>query len=379
LNGPRLFGKHRVVTRMRLLKGAGGLLLIALAVAVVLLLKAPSGAQALPPGFFGIVPQTELGKRDLARMQAGGVETIRVPVSWGAAQPEPQSEYDWSGFDKTVALAAEDQIEVLPILFSTPAWLAGDERVLPVATARQRRAWGEFVSAAVERYGRHGEFWAEHAPGSKQPLPKLPIRAWQIWNEENYFYFAKPVSPGKYARLLAVSKRAMRRADPRAELVLGGLFGDPPQGPPLAMNAVGFLDRLYRVRGAKASFDAVALHPYAADTADLRSLVEEMRRAEVRHHDAHAGLYLTELGWGSQDDPRVVAFEVGLRGQARELRSAYRYLIGNHRRLGIRQVDWFTWKDVGGSCTFCDSSGLFRRGGGFRPKPAWHAFVSFAR
>jgi hypothetical protein len=363
---------------MRILKALGVVLLVALVV-TVLQLKAPSGAQALPRGFFGIVPQTQLGKKDMARMHAGGVETLRLPVSWGAAQPAPNGEYDWSGLDKTVALAAENQLEVLPILFSTPAWLAHDERVLPVANARQRQAWGEFVGAAVERYGRHGEFWLEHAPGSKHPLPKLPITAWQIWNEENFYYFAKPVSPGQYARLLAISKRAMRRADPRAELVLGGLFGDPPQGPPLAMDAVDFLDRLYRMRGVKASFDAVALHAYAAGTADLRSLVEEVRRTEVRHHDARAGLYLTELGWGSQDDPRVVAFEVGLRGQARELRSAFSYLIHNHGRLGIRQVDWFTWKDISGSCTFCDSSGLFRRGAGFRPKPAWRAYVSFAR
>jgi hypothetical protein len=363
---------------MRLLKALALLFLVA-TLATALLLKAPSGAKALPPGFFGIVPQTALGKRDMARMRAGGVETVRTPVSWAGTQPAPNGEYEWSGFDKTVALAAENHLEVLPVLFGTPRWLAGDERVLPVANARLRRGWEGFVRAAVERYGRFGEFWLEHAPGTKDPLPKLPIRAWQIWNEENFFYFAKPVSPGQYARLLAISKRAMRRADPGAELVLGGLFGDPPQGPPLAMNAVDFLDRLYDVPGVKANFDAVALHPYAADTAELRSLVEEARATEVRHRDAHAGLYLTELGWGSQDDPLVVSFEVGLRGQARELRDAYTYLIANHRRLGIRQVDWFTWKDIGGSCAFCDSSGLFRRGGGFRPKPAWRTFVSFAR
>src|SRR5207253_640987 len=98
---------------MRLLKGAGGLLLIALALVTVVLLKAPSGAQALPPGFFGIVPQTGLGKRDMQRMHAGGVETLRMPVSWGATQPAPNGEYDWSGLDKTVALAAENELEVL--------------------------------------------------------------------------------------------------------------------------------------------------------------------------------------------------------------------------------------------------------------------------
>jgi hypothetical protein len=345
---------------------------------LVLLALVPAAAQALPRGFFGIVPQTALGKQDLARMRAGGVETIRMMISWSSVEPRARGGYDWNGLDQAVALAAEQRLEILPFLISTPRWLSHDWRVLPVDSARQRRAWGEFVTAAVERYGSRGEFWLEHGPFSQHPLPKLPIRAWQIWNEENFFYFAQSASPTRYARLLAVSQRAIHRADPRAELVLGGLFGDPGQGPPRAWDAVDFLDRLYRVGGVKANFDAVSLHPYAADTGVLRSLVEGVRRTMARHGDRRAGLYLTEVGWGSQSNSPV-SFEVGLGGQARELRGAYRYLVANHRRLNLRQVDWFTWKDVTGSCTFCDSSGLFRRGGGFRPKPAWGAFVSFAR
>jgi hypothetical protein len=350
-----------------------------LVLCLILLALAPASVQALPRGFFGVVPQTAIGKRDTARMRSGGVETIRVPVSWGAIQGSPRGGYEWSGLDAMVALAAEDHLEVLPFLISTPHWLARDWRTLPVDNGRQRRAWSEFISAAVERYGRQGEFWAEHGPFSKRPLPRLPIRAWQIWNEENFFYFAQPPSPTRYARLLAVTHKAMHRADPRAELVLGGLFGNPGQNPPRAYDAVDFLDRLYRVRGVKANFDAVALHPYAADAGVLRYLVEGVRGTMVSHGDRRAGLYLTELGWGSQNDPRVVSFEVGLHGQARELRAAYRYLIANHHRLGLRQVDWFTWKDITGGCNFCDSTGLFRRGGNFRPKPAWRAFVSFAR
>jgi hypothetical protein len=346
---------------------------------LALLALAPAAAQALPRGFFGIVPQTAIGKRDTGRMRAGGVDTIRTMVSWAAVQPSPTSGYDWSGLDKQIALAAEDHLEVLPFLFATPPWLSRDFRTLPVRNRRQRQAWGEFVGAAVERYGSGGEFWAEHGPASKRPLPKLPIRAWQIWNEENFFYFASPVSPSAYARLLAVTHRAMHRADPGADLVLGGLFGDPGESPPRAWDAADFLDRLYRVRGVKANFDAVALHPYAADTGVLASLVEEVRRTMVRHGDRRSGLYLTELGWGSQNDPQVVSFEVGLHGQARELRRAYRYLLSRRHRLNLQQVDWFTWKDATGTCSFCDSTGLFRRGGGFRPKPAWGAFVSFAR
>ena len=345
-------------------------------VVALVALPAPAASQALPRGFFGIVPQSPIGSADTARMRAGGLETMRVSLGWSGVEGSPRGGYDWSGFDEIVATAARGRLEVLPFLYSTPHWVSGDWRRLPIDGARARRAWTEFVRAAVERYGRRGEFWREHGPGSKDPLPQLPIRTWQIWNEENFFYFAKPASPGRYARLLAISHRAVHRADPRAEVVIGGLFGDPAAGPPRALDATDFLDRLYRVRGVKASFDAVALHPYAADTASLRELVEGVRRTMVRHGDRRSGLYLSELGWGSQNDPGVVSFEVGLQGQARELRDAYRYLLGNRGRLNLRQIDWFSWKDAPGSCAFCDSVGLFRSGARFKPKPAWHAMVA---
>lgn len=345
----------------------------------ILCLLAPASAQALPRGFFGIAPQTPLRDSDFARMQGGGVETIRVPLSWAATQRSPRSDYDWSGLDAAMTEAARHRIGILPVLGTSPGWATGNWRKMPVDSGRARRGWAEFVRAAVERYGPGGEFWTEHAPGTDQPLPPTPIRAWQVWNEENFFYFVKPVSPGRFARLLAITRPAIRSADPRAEIVLGGLFGAPKQRPPRALDAVDFLDQLYRRGGVKANFDAVALHPYAADVAELRRQVEAVRQTMARHGDRRAGLYITEMGWGSAYNPRTVAFEVGLQGQARELRGAYRYLIANHGRLKLKQVDWFSWKDLPGACNFCDSSGLFRAGAKFRPKPAWRAFVSFAR
>lgn len=350
-----------------------------LLLSILLCLGGAAAAQAAPRGFFGIAPQTTLTAEDTARMRAGGIETIRVAVDWSAIQSSPNGGYAWGGLDQIVAVAARDRLEILPFFLSTPRWLSRDSRRLPVDNGRQRRAWTAFIRAAVERYGRGGRFWDEHRPGSPTPLPAVPIRAWQIWNEENFFFFTRPASPGRYARLLKITRPAVKQADPRADIILGGLFGNPKPNPPNGMDAVDFLDRLYRVRGIKATFDAVALHPYAADALELRFLVEQVRSTMVRNRDGRAGLYLTEVGWGSQFNPRVVAFEVGLRGQARELRSAYQYLLSNRRRLGLRQVHWFTWKDIAGSCSFCDSSGLFRRGGKFRPKPAWHTFVRIAR
>jgi hypothetical protein len=344
----------------------------------VFCLALPASAQALPRGFFGIAPQTPIGREDTSRMRGGGLETIRAPLHWGGVQPTARGGFNWTTFDEFVTTAAEGRMEVLPFLCSPPRWVSRRETRLPVDNGRQRRAWAEFARAAVERYGPRGEFWSEHAPGSKDPLPRLPIRAWQIWNEENFFDFTRPASPTRYAKLLAISHRAIHRVDPRASVVMGGLFGNPKQGPPAAMDATDFLDRLYRVRGVKADFDAVALHPYAADVAELWALVEAVRATMIRHGDRRGGLYLTEMGWGSQERSPV-SFEVGLRDQARQLSAAYSYLLGARHRLNLKQVVWFSWKDAPRLCSFCDSVGLFRQGRRFKPKPAWHAFTRVTR
>ena len=83
------------------------------------------------------------------------------------------------------------------------------------------------------------------------------------------------------------------------------------------------------------------------------------------------------MGLGGAQPPGVLRGRPA--GAGRELRDAYRYLIPNRHRLNLKQVYWFSWKDLRGDCNFCDSAGLFREGAKFRPKPAWHAFVRVAR
>ncbi len=357
------------------------ILLLALAAALV----APTSAGALPRSFFGIGPQTGLSDTDAAYMKAGGIGSVRWPVGWGSVQPTAKRSYDWSSVDPAVEAAASRGLTILPFLYGTPRWLARKPTTLPIDSGRARSAWTAFVKAAVQRYGPGGTFWAEHAPSvsggvgieyeTPTPLRPLPIRTWQIWNEANFFYFAFPVSPSRYAKLLKLSYPAVKSVDPRAKVLLSGLFGDPDESGPRGMDADDFIERLYRVRGTERYFDAVALHPYAFHVDDLEELTEGVREVVRENQDSGVDLYLTEMGWGSQNDPHVVAFEQGMAGQARELRGAYRYLIRNRHRLNLEGTYWFSWKDIQGDCSFCDSVGLFHEGAGFRPKPAWRAFV----
>ena len=350
--------------------------------ALVAALIAPSVAQALPPTFFGVAPQTPLSDTDAAYMKVGGIGSVRWPVNWAIVQPTAKGGYDWSSLDPAVEAAARHGLTVLPFLYGTPRWIANKPTTLPIDSGRARKAWLAFVTAAVQRYGPGGEFWSEHRTEGINYEPAIttpkPIRTWQVWNEANFFYFAYPASPSRYVRLLKPTYGAIKAADPTAKVILSGLFGNPNEGGKRAMDAVTFLDALYKVPGIKRYFDAVALHPYAFHVEDLEELTEEMREVVVENHDRTTGLYVTEMGWGSQNDPGVVAFEQGIQGQARELRKAYGYLIANRHRLNLKGTYWYSWKDNPDyvACSFCDSVGLFRAGTRFHPKPAWRAFVA---
>jgi hypothetical protein len=360
------------------------LILAALAVALFVGAQAGSARPPLsaPQGFFGIGPQTGLTDRDAEYMAAGGVESIRWPLGWAGIQPTRKGGYNWESFDEVVATAAQQGLAVLPFFYGSPDWVAPKETTLPI-NGQARKAWTAFLTAAVKRYGPRGEFWRQHQTGGIGPgpvyqpepaIPAKPIRTWQVWNEANFFYFAFPASPQRYTKLIKISSPAIKRADPGAKVVLSGLFGEPTARGSKGMPAAKFLETIYRSPGIKSRFDGIALHPYAADAETLEELVEGLVEVTKENHD-RVPLYITEMGWGSQNNFKQVAFEQGVQGQVKQLRDSYGYLLENRNRLDLKQVYWFSWKDLPGSCNFCDSVGLFRAGTKFKPKPSWRAFI----
>jgi hypothetical protein len=363
-------------------------LAIALLAACALTALAAAPAWAVPANFWGAVPQRQLNSSQLQRLRQGGVDSVRVPLVWAAVQAGPGAKLDFSGFDPLVAAAARAHVELLPFLYGAPQWAVrqgavpgtGGGAKAPVhlpASGAAGRGWSEFARGAVARYGPQGSFWAENPS-----VPRRPIRTWQIWNEENYKYFVVRPNPGEYGQLVKRSAAAIRAADRGATIVLGGLFARPaeaalPLHPPQAYTAVEFLDQMYRRSpGVNAAFDGVALHPYTSSYRNLESEIIEARRVLGRHGGAGKGLWLTEIGWSSQRPSRGDAFAKGVQGQARELTGAFRVLRANQARWRLRQVFWFSVDDLPGACNFCGGSGLF--GPGFKPKPAWRAYVRFA-
>ncbi len=338
-------------------------------VVLVLALAAllPAVGQAyLPPGFIGLSPQSTSSSSDFELMREAGVRSVRLPLYWTVVQAESPifAESDWDGFDHSVKLAAEAGIRIFPFVWGSPEWVADQVIDLPVRTSWQRWGWTSFLREAVERYGPDGSFWDENPE-----LPFLPIRRWEIWNEENIVTFADKPNPVDFATLIRISGRTLHGADPGSRVILGGFFGRPLQVPPNVPSG-DFLSRLYRARNVKRYFDGVALHPYVARARAMGAQLDNLRRIMRIHHDAATPIYLTELGWGSQGGP--TRWERGLYGQANQLSRAFSMLSAQRLRWRVGGVWWFTWSDEGGTCQFCRSAGLLTEKR--EAKPAWYRF-----
>jgi hypothetical protein len=343
-------------------------LIIPLTVALLALTPALAGSQVpVPPrGFIGISPQGATDARDYELMAEAGIESVRLPMNWHDLVPHAYERFDpnWQPFDEQVALAAEYGITAFPFPWGTPEWVSPRLGGEPVANARQRGEWLQFLRGAELRYGPGGRFWREN-----RELPDLPIRRWEIWNEENIVTFSREPDPARFARFIEISGDLLHRADPGSTVILGGLFGRPLQTPPNIPSGT-FLSQLYRAPGIKQAFDGVALHPYVADAGAMEGEIENLRRIMVFNGDGETPIYVTEMGWGS--DGFESRWERGPYGQARELDRAFAILSGNRRRWRIGGVWWFSWTDQAGSCQFCDSAGLLTTGR--EAKPSWYRF-----
>jgi hypothetical protein len=252
-----------------------------------------------------------------------------------------------------------------------PAW-AVDGRPEYGSPPRDIATFAAYAAAAVRRYGPGGTFWAQNPQ-----LPRTPIRAWQVWNEPNLpFYWSKQPFARGYVALLRAARIAIRAADRRATILLAGLTNGASSTSWEAL-------RMILKAGGRGLFDGVGLHPYTSKVANILKTVR-YARAEMRRRGGIRPVWLTEISWsssGGRTTDHFATWDTSERGQARMVRTALTALARERRRLGIRQVTWYTWlsPDVGRSKWF-DYAGLSRiKDGRVVRKPALKAFAGVAR
>jgi|GEM_PF-490479 len=224
---------------------------------------------------------------------------LRVRVCWACAEPTnlPPESFDWSSVDATLAAAAFHNINIIATIRTSPAWAAPypEGPLYP----GQLDELAQFSRALVERYDGDG---LADAPGS--PV----VRHWEYFNEPDapFDHYA----PGwgdrgaEYAQMLKTVYPAVKKADPAAQVLFGGIAHDwfQEDGGPFVYS---FLDDVLAAGGG-AYFDVMNFHYYPVfshvwATGDGVGLIEktEYIRDRLRNFGLEKPFVITEAGWHS--------------------------------------------------------------------------------
>lgn len=334
---------------------------------------ARSDAAQAPKGFFGVHPLAA-GSADYETMADADVGFIRTGFVFhqvNPSQPLPDGPiaYNWTTFDTIVENAAEQGIDVLPVLLGTPGKIQRGSTPLdsPAATT----AWKDYLTKLVQRYGPGGDFWTDPLNAG---VPLHPIEDWQVWNEPNSFNnWAKP-SAKQYGKLLSISAKTIHAQDPSAGIVTAGIISQPVNRK--ADDGDVYLKKMLRSKSAAKAADAIAIHPYTGTVKDVRKQIKLARAVLDKAKLKKTPIWVTEIGWGEgkSSNPLIVPASK----QRRNLRDSFRMMLEKRRKMKIDRAVWYQWKDGPDSvCRWCSTSGLLDEDGA--PKPLLNEFAAIAR
>jgi len=345
---------------------------LALLAAAACLSAASPAAARVPSGFVGVTSDDVFAGADgyrtanLSAQAAIGVQTMRQVFDWSTIERQPGA-YDLAYHDLYVAKAAAHGIRILPVLFNPPSFRRPSH---PHATCppRSNRDFAQFAQVLVRRYGPSGTLWPE-----RPDVPRKPIEAWQIWNEPNLrqYWCGRRPNSRRYVAMQRAVGRAIKQVDRGAHILTAGLPASRLRG---AVPLERYLRGMYRA-GARKTFDSLAINPYAKDHRQMRNLLRSIRRLMNRNGDRRGAIWISELGWG--DRGLRHRFVVGARGQATRIRKSFDVIRRERRRLRLRGVVYYSWRDLPRYPPEYRNlwglhTGLLRLNGEF--KPAYYAF-----
>jgi Beta-galactosidase len=371
------------------------LTLAALVAATIAATPAEAAKRKVPFGFLGAVIPPELSSsnavngliidQQMGLMARSGVESIRITLGWEDIEPS-KGNYAFASFDRLLRAAAVHRLQVLFNVTQTPKWAStrpnGDFWKAP---PKDPGAFAAAMRAYAQRYGPNGTFWAQN-PG----VPVIPVRRWQIWNEENApWHWAQRRWAPDYTKLLKGAYRAIKGVDRGATVIAGSFVAAPNYS-----QWAGVRD-LYKA-GAKRYFDEIAVHPFTNNKQSVSGTINQMIeiltrvRAETkRARDGKVPIIITELTWpasvGKVPRKALLGVETTTKGQKARLTAGYKRLVKVRRKLRITEAYWYTWAsqyDTEGALSVMSFryAGLTRvRNGVFSPMPLLSTYTKLAR
>jgi hypothetical protein len=222
----------------------------------------------------------------LQALAATGATVARTDALWEASEPTPPSggvhHYDWL-FDDTIAAdLATVGLRWLPSLDYTAPWaqsVNGQDHSPPSSDAD----YAAYAQAFAARYGTGGSFWRAHPE-----LAPEPVTTMEIWNEPDQAEFWYPAANvADYAALYQLTRKAIDRVDPTADVIIGGLVYPETTLPAMVRADPSLAGHI----------DGVAIHPYGPTPGAVMQRVINARRTLDALHMSKVPLYVTEFGW----------------------------------------------------------------------------------
>ena len=216
-------------------------------------------------------------QQDLEVCHRSGVTALRIAFSWLDMEPRP-GVYDFSFWDDFVRLAVDRyHLRLIPYVCYTPAWAASTKGPdYWHSPPRDPADFARFLSVLVNRF-------------------KGRIHSWELWNEpDNPAYWTG--SAEQYAALVKAGSDAVRRADPSATVVLGGLAGN-----------LSFAAELLKDDDLSPYIDVINLHAYYETWNDdsLAQIQTYVAKAAdlIAQYGHHQQIWMAEVGYSSFRPP----------------------------------------------------------------------------
>ena len=317
-------------------------------------------------------------------LRGAGVQYAREDFHWSLVE-KTRGVYDWTRYDTLVAEAAKQNLKLIAIPNSPPAWATASSITAPTS-GLALDGYIAFIKAAIARYGSNGSFWA-----ARPDLPRSPVTIWDIWNEPwgNWSWDPGLPDPGAYARLFKAVVQAARPLDSQARFMAEvETFANGYSTP------TSFIHGMFDAVPDLADYmDLASHHPYPEYSPPLQCRanspskgiredwkatiydfcrVQDIRAILDARGATRTRLWITEIGFSTAPNADRTVTELQ---QAQYLRDVFALL---RRWDNVDGILWYAFRTSEASPTNReDWFGLVHPNG--TPKPAWNAFVEEVR
>jgi hypothetical protein len=280
----------------------------------------------------------------IAAVAATGASWIRIDIPFSGEELSPGNFNWYTQAEVTDAVAHGLSVDAL--VSYSPSWATNADGTPNIAD------YTSFVAAAVAHY----------AP--------LGVHTWEIWNEPNLGQnWGGSADPSGYADMLKSVFPVIKRLEPAATVLTGGLAPAPDASSGATMEPLTYLRKMYAA-GAHGYFDAVADHPYSypgsptgTQSWNPFTYLPLMHALMVANGDGSKEIWLTEYGAPTDSSGVTPAVQAEMISQAFTVADGWSW-------IGALMV--FDWQDSSADGDF----GLLTSSG--QAKPALRAFDAAA-